>query len=93
MGIQMDKTVEDRIGELEKQIKQITSRNQKVEADKSWETSYLRRILVALFTYLPIAVYMWKIEVPSPWLNAVVPTLGFLISTLTLPWFRKLWLK
>lgn len=91
--MQMDKTYEVRIGKLEKQIEQIIARNQKVEADKRWETSFLRRMLVAIFTYLPIAIYMRTIEVPNPWLNAVVPTLGFLISTLTLPWFRKLWLK
>lgn len=93
MGIRMDRTHEHRIGKLEKQIGQILARNQKVEADKRWETSFLRRMLVAIFTYLPIAIYMWAIQVPSPWLNAVVPTLGFLISTLTLPWFKKLWLN
>lgn len=89
----MDKILEDRIKKLEKEINQILARNQKVEADKGWETSYLRRTLVAIFTYLPIAIYMWAIDVPSPWLNAVVPTLGFLISTLVLPWFKQIWLK
>ncbi|OQB06015.1 MAG: hypothetical protein BWY19_00572 [bacterium ADurb.Bin212] len=89
----MDKTLEERIQKIEEEVSQILARNKKVEADKGWETSYLRRTFVAIFTYLPIAIYMWAINVPSPWLNAVVPTLGFLISTLALPWFKQIWQK
>jgi hypothetical protein len=29
----------------------------------------------------------------DPWINAIVPSLGFLFSTLTLPWFKKQWAK
>lgn len=78
---------------LEKEIVGLKERNKRVEADKAWETSYTRRVLLAIFTYLAIALYLNVIEVPNPWLNAIVPSLGFLLSTLTLPFFKSLWLK
>jgi len=82
-----------KIDELEKRILKIEQRNQKVEQDKKWETSFLRRILLVVFTYLSIGFYMNAIKVVNPWLNAVIPSLGFLLSTLTLPFFKKIWLN
>lgn len=81
------------IEELEKRLEVIESRNKKVEADKAWETSWTRKVLVALFTYIAIAAYLAFIVHIEPWINAIVPTVGFLLSTLTLPWFKKVWTK
>ncbi len=82
-----------RIADLEKRIKLIEERNHKVESDKSWETSYTRRCLLFIFTYLAVGLYMGAINISQPWLNAIVPSVGFLFSTLTLPTFKKVWLK
>jgi len=81
------------IKDLEKRVKSIEDRNAKVESDKSWETSITRRALLMIFTYLAIALYLLLINVPNPWLNAIVPAVGFMLSTLTLPIFKKLWLR
>jgi len=78
--------------DLEKRIEKIELRNKKVETDKAWETSFTRKILIAVFTYLAIALYLKFIVGISPWINAIVPTVGFLLSTLTLPLFKKLWI-
>ena len=78
---------------LEERVKVIEERNAKVETDKAWETSCTRRILLASFTYLAIGLYLWTIDVSRPWINAIVPTAGFMISTLTMPFFKKLWIK
>ena len=74
-------------------IKIIEERNKKVEYDKAWETSYTRRFLLMLFTYLAIGFYLNAIKIPEPWLNAIVPSAAFMLSTLTLPFFKKLWIK
>lgn len=79
--------------DLEKKVKNIEQRNKKVEADKAWELSLTRRLLLILFTYLSIGFYLKAINVNNPWLNAIVPAIAFMLSTLTLPWFKKLWLK
>ncbi|OHB21698.1 MAG: hypothetical protein A2939_04920 [Parcubacteria group bacterium RIFCSPLOWO2_01_FULL_48_18] len=78
---------------IEQKVQKIEERNLRVEADKAWETSWTRRILLTLFTYLAVGVYMWAIDISRPWLNAVVPAVAFMLSTLTMPLFRKLWLK
>ncbi|MCL4364399.1 hypothetical protein M1328_04120 [Patescibacteria group bacterium] len=78
---------------LEERIKKIESRNLRVEKDKAWETSAMRRLLLVVFTYLMIALYMKFVLDIDPWLNAIIPTLGFYLSTLTLPFFRKIWEK
>lgn len=78
--------------QLEKDIRAIKERNAKVETDKAWERSYLRRVLLILFTYLAIGLYLNVIRVPNAWLSAIVPSIGFLLSTLTLPFFKKYWI-
>ncbi len=77
--------------DFEKEINLIKERNKKVELDKAWETSLSRRGLLTLFTYLAIGFYLQAINVPLPWLNAIVPAIAFMLSTLTLPFFKKLW--
>lgn len=78
---------------LEDRISKIESRNNKVEADKAWEISFTRKLLLIIFTYLAIGLYLNAINVAEPWLNAIVPAVGFLLSTLTLPFFKNLWIK
>ncbi len=83
----------DKIKSLEEEIKKIKERNSKVEADKAWETSWTRKILLSIFTYLAVSLYMYAISLPNPWLNAIIPSVAFLLSTLTLPSLKKLWGK
>jgi len=77
----------------EERLQKIEERNRKVELDKAWETSWTRRILLSLFTYLAISIYLWAINIPNPWANAIVPAVAFMISTLTMPFFKKLWTR
>jgi len=69
--------IEPRLAKLEKEIELIKERNKKVEADKSWETSFSRKFLLILTTYLVIVLFMHFAEIKSPWINAVVPSIGF----------------
>lgn len=81
------------ITDLEKEINKLKERNKRVELDKAWETSFTRRIILIIFTYLAIGLYLSAIKIENPWLNAIVPSVGFLLSTLTLPYFKNLWIK
>jgi hypothetical protein len=78
---------------LERRLAEIENRNRRVELDKSWETSKTRKFFVALFTYLSLALYMQAIGIDNPWLNAVIPTFGFFLSTLSLTYIRRVWHK
>lgn len=79
---------------IEERVKKIENRNANVELDKAWETSWTRKILLAIFTYLAIALYLKFVAgLENPWINAIVPAIGFLLSTLTLPYFKTFWSK
>ncbi|MBI2445035.1 hypothetical protein HYV43_01470 [Candidatus Micrarchaeota archaeon] len=78
---------------IRKEIEKIHARNARVEADKAWEISWTRRLLIATITYiLATALLVW-IRAPQPFLAAWVPTVGYLLSTLTLPFAKQWWLK
>ncbi len=86
-------TSEEKIIELESQIAEIQNRNFRVEADKAWETSKFRMFAIIAITYIVIAVALYFIKVPRIWLNAVIPTLGFILSIQTLPVIKRWWIS
>lgn len=76
---------------LEERVSALEAQNRRVEADKAWETSWTRRLSIAIFTYLTVVAYLHFVIHTDPWLNALVPVLGFLLSTLTVSLVRRLW--
>ena len=78
---------------IEQEIENIKQRNKRVELDKAWETSWTRRILIALLTYIVIVIFFYSASLPKPWINSIVPTTGFILSTLSLKWMKKWWVK
>ncbi len=78
---------------IETRIKNIEQRNTRVELDKAWETSFSRKILIAVLTYITIVLFFVVAQLPKPFINSIVPTTGFVLSTLSLPFFKKVWIK
>ncbi len=85
--------MDNNIIELEKRIKDIENRNKKVEGDKAWETSTLRKILIIILTYIFAVLYLKIADTTNPFLGAVVPCAGFFLSTQTLNIIKKKWLS
>ncbi|MBI2600268.1 hypothetical protein HYW43_05115 [Candidatus Daviesbacteria bacterium] len=81
------------IQELEQEINKIKERNNKVEVDKNWETSWARKIIISIFTYLVIALFFLFAGILNPFVNAIVPALAFILSTASLPFLKNFWLK
>lgn len=81
------------IEELGKEIEIIKERNKRVEADKAWETSRTRRGFIAVVTYLIAAVWLLLIDDSYPLLKAFVPAVGYILSTLSLPFVKRWWVK
>lgn len=82
-------TIED----LTEEIDKIRERNKRVEVDKAWETSTSRKIILALFTYIVIALFFLAAGLPKPFVNSIVPAAAFVVSTLSMPFFKKMWLQ
>ncbi len=78
---------------MEEQIIAIEERNKRVELDKAWETSWTRRLTIAMITYGVAATFMYLIGVGNVFLNALIPTGGFLLSTLSLSIIKGWWIK
>jgi hypothetical protein len=78
---------------LAARIEKIEARNRRVEADKAWEGSFTRKLLIIFLTYFTIGSYMGLIGVKDPHIQAVIPSLGFTLSTLTLSFAKEVWRK
>ena len=81
------------LNEIQREINKIQQRNVRVEMDKAWETSWTRRILVAVITYLLIVIFMFVAKLEKPFIGAIIPTIAYLLSMSTLPYFKKWWVK
>jgi len=81
------------IEKLKEEVEKIKERNRRVEKDKAWETSLTRRIAIAVSTYILIAIFLIIIDVERPFLSAIIPAAAYLLSTASLEFLRRRWLK
>ena len=65
----------------------------RIEADKAWEMSVYRRMIITGATYLTAAFLLWSVGNAQFWLNAAVPAGGYILSTLSLPWLKEQWMR
>ena len=80
------------VKDLENEIEKIKERNKRVELDKAWETSILRKICICILTYIVVVIYSFMInKVTNVWLSSLVPVIGFALSTLSLKLVRNVW--
>lgn len=75
------------------ELQAIKARNDRVEADKAWETSLTRRGFIALLTYVCAGLYMQVMGFENGWAAALVPVGGYILSTLSLPYIKGFWLR
>ncbi len=79
---------------IEKEIINIKKRNKQKELDKEWETSFTRRIFIMFLTYIVVVIYSYLIRNHNfIFLSSLVPVIGFLLSTLSLKFIRKIYEK
>ncbi len=81
------------VSDIETRLEAIEARNQRVEADKAWEVSWVRRLLIIVITYVVAGLVLLHIHAEEAWLNAVIPTCGYLLSTLSLPPIKAFWIR
>jgi len=79
---------------IEKEIKAKKERNQKVELNKAWETSWARKLCIMILTYIVVVLYSFTInKISNIFLSSLVPVIGFSLSTVSLKYIRKIWEK
>lgn len=85
--------IEKEISALKAEIESIKARNRRVEADKAWETSRTKAIFIAGSVYVFAVLLMILTGTINPLLNALIPSVGYLLSTLTYTILKSWWLK
>jgi hypothetical protein len=71
--------------ELQAERALVRDRNARVEIDKAWEQSRCRILFLLVITYNIASLVFLALGAEDPLLNACIPSVGFLISTLSLP--------
>ena len=79
--------------QIVKRIETIEKRNQRVEMDKAWETSLTRKVVIAVLTYIMIVLFFFTAGLSKPFVNSIVPTVGFALSTFSIPYFKRIWFR
>ena len=75
---------------LEKEIENIKERNKKVELDKSWETSWTRKICIMILTYIVVIIYSYVIrKYDNILLSSLVPVIRIYIIYIILKIYKK----
>ena len=77
---------------LESRIAAIEARNARVEAEKAWEVSVFRKATIAVMTYVVASVVLISIGSWQPFLSALIPMIGFVLSVQSLPMIRRWWI-
>ena len=79
--------------EILQRLEAIEQRNKKVELDKARETSRQRKIIISILTYIVIVIFFYFAWLTKHIINAIVTNIWFLLTTISLPFFKKLWSK
>lgn len=79
--------------DLEKELQSIKERNKKVELDKAWEVSWVRRGFIFVMTYVVAALYFYAIDESVLFLKALIPAVGYIFSTFSLPFVKSWWVR
>lgn len=82
-----------KLQELEKEIEFIKARNRRVEADKAWELSPTRTTFISLTTFILLYVFFRLNQSEAPFLNALLSTVAYLLSTFSYGILKSWWLK
>lgn len=77
---------------IEERIEIVEQRNKRVELEKAWETSGTRKMCIAVCTYVVMVCVMYVLNNETPFISALVPTLGFLLSTATFSSIKRVWI-
>lgn len=79
--------------DIEQELSHIKERNKRVEAEKAWEGSFTRIGAIMLITYAVACAALYAIGNNQPLRNGLIPVLGFLLSTLSIPALKQRWIQ
>jgi hypothetical protein len=85
--------MQERLENLEAEVRLIQERNLRVSADKAWETSLFRVLAVSVMIYLVACFVLFMLGVESFLSSALIPAVGYFLSTQSLPPIKRWWMQ
>lgn len=82
-----------KLEQIEDDIKKLKQRNKKVEQNKAWEVSIARKSILSILIYICVLICFLYLDISNPFFNAIIPTTAFILSTMSMTWFKYLWLN
>lgn len=79
--------------EIVEELQKIQRRNRRVTIDKAWEVSATRRFFVGVLIYIIASLWLVSLGDSLALLKALVPSIGYIISTFSLPMVKKQWVQ
>jgi hypothetical protein len=83
----------DAFDQVRHQLAEIQARNERVEREKAWETSWTRRLVISGATWIAAWLWLLGLGVEHAARQALVPALAYVVSTLSLPFLRRWWIR
>ncbi len=81
--------LQERLSVVESELTDIRNRNRRVQSDKAWETGRIRLFSITGITYVTMVLVFLVIGSGRPCVDALVPTTGFFLSTLSVSFLRS----
>ncbi len=85
--------IEDRVSRLDEEVEAIKARNRRVEADKAWEISVFRLVVLSAVTFIFSLAVLYFIKTENYLLSAFSSTAGLIISSQSLPFIKRWWVR
>ncbi|HSK00936.1 MAG TPA: hypothetical protein VK932_06835 [Kofleriaceae bacterium] len=83
----------DPLDDVRRDVLEIQQRNARVEQDKAWETSWTRRLVIAVAIWAGAWPWLASLGAEHAERHAVVPSVAYLVSTLSLPIVKRWWMR
>ncbi len=83
--------IDDRLAKLESEIIEIRNRNARVDLEKGWETSTVRKVAIIVLTYFLMNIVFYLVGSEKFYIDALIPTLGYLLSTQSIGLLKGIW--
>ena len=79
--------------EIQKRVEIIEERNIRVEADKAWESSVTRAVLLFGVTYVAVVGYFLILGEEKPFIIALEPAAGVFLSGFIFSRVKRAWIS
>ncbi len=86
-------SLDQRLSNIEEMTQKLVLIDKYYQLQTAWEKSAMRTILIAITTYILSAIFLYILNFQYFYINAVLPTVGFMLTTLSIPFIKRIWIK